>query len=146
MTKNKHSGNGWSEYEKLVMSKLDSHDHHISDILRQVQTANEHLLNFKLDVAKAIELHSSSCKIAEEFPKFARDMEGIKTSLLNIRKEEKVIGENTKEIGDLKIGVAQLNVKSGLWGALGGVVSVALIIVAIWVKNDFSMILSNVFK
>jgi uncharacterized protein involved in exopolysaccharide biosynthesis len=42
--------------------------------------------------------------------------------------------------------VAQLQVKSGLWGALGGIVALAMVIVAVLLKNDFSNILYNIFK
>ena len=53
MTKKNKQSDGWNEWEKLVLSKLESHDNNISDILKQVQTANEHLFSFKLDVSKA---------------------------------------------------------------------------------------------
>ena len=142
----KKNKNGWSEYEKLVMSKLDSHDRLISDILKQVQVSNDHLSDFRVEVAKGIDEHKTSCKIAEEFPKTARDIEGIKASLNNIRKSEKEISDNTKAVGDIRVDVAQLQVKSGLWGALGGIVAIAMLVVAVWVKNDFSNIVSNILK
>ena len=138
--------NGWSEYEKLVLSKLDGHDKLIADILKQLQSATEHLSDFKLEALKTIEAHRLSCTIVAEFPKVARDIEGIKTSLLNIRKAEKEISDSAKEIVDLKVSVGQLNVKSGLWGALGGIVGLAMLMIGMWVKNDFSQILYNVFK
>lgn len=144
MSKNK-VGNGWNEYQRLVMDKLSNHDKLISDVLKQVQVSNEHLSDFKIEVLKSIDAHKTSCIIVEEFPKFNRDLEGIKTSLLNIRNKEKEIVENTRDIGDLKINVATLQVKSGIWGAIGGLVSVATVIAAIWLKSDVGAILSKFF-
>lgn len=135
MAKNKKPDNGWNEYEKLVMSKLDSHDKMFSDVLKQIQLQNDHLLNFKLDVSKAIEMHGATCKIAIEFPKVARDIEGIKVALSNIRRDEKVIADNTKDIGLLNVAVAQLQIKSGLWGAVGGMVSLATMLLVMAVKE-----------
>lgn len=143
MTKKNKQSDGWNEWEKLVLSKLESHDNNISDILKQVQTANEHLFSFKLDVSKAIENHGATCKIAEEFPKISRDIEGIKASLNNIRKDEKVITENTKDIGTLRVDVAQLQVKSGLWGAVGGMISLVILLLTMTVKTGWTEILKT---
>lgn len=145
MAPKKNNGNGWSEYQRLVMSKLDSHDRNISDILKEIQTSNQKLSDFKLDVSKDIDAHKMSCKISEEFPKLARDIEGIKASLNNIRKDEKVIADNTKDIGEIKLDVARLQVKSGLWGAIGGIVGLAMVVAATWFKNDFASIVSSMF-
>ena len=139
MSKNK-SGNGWSEYQKLVLSKLESHDNNISDILKQVQTTNEHLSDFKVEVAKGIDAHKTSCKIAEEFPKVAMDIAGIKVSLNNIRKTETIIANNTKDIGDLKVNVGQLQVKSGLWGAVGGLISIVTVMLLMAIKNGENLL------
>lgn len=141
MSRRKTYDNGWNEYEKLVMSKLDTHDKNFSDLIKQIQLHNDHLAEFKLDVAKALENHKASCKIVEEFPKFSRDIAGIKTSIENIRKTEKAIENHTSEIGTLKTSVAQLQVKSGLWGALGGLVSLIVIIITATVKSGFSSFL-----
>lgn len=133
----KKTQDGWNEYEKLVMSKLDSHDKNFSEVLKQLQSHSEHLSDFKLEVAKAMDTHKTSCEIAKEFPKFSRDIEGIKSSLHNIAKSEKEISDNTKDVGTLKVEVARLQVKSGIWGAVGGVVSLATIILAVALEDKF---------
>jgi head-tail adaptor len=111
----KKDGNGWGEYQRLVLSNQERHDKALGDLTKQVQDLGTNLAEFKLGSEK-------------EFSKVSRDMEGVKASLGNIRKSEKEISENTKDIGDLKVEMRELQVKSGVWGMVGGLISLIFLI------------------
>lgn len=77
------SGNGWSKYQKLVLSKL---------------TDNAGALN------------------------------SLKGEVSQIR---------TEDIPAIRVEIAMLQVKAGIWGAAAGTVPVALAVAFIWIKNHF---------
>ncbi len=121
MPKKSYKDNDWSQYEKLVMSKLDSHDTLLSEVLTQMRENNANMAEFRESMAEFKGTMSSvGCYAAD-------------------------IAENKKEIGEVKVSIAELNVKSGIWGAIGGVVSLAAMLLGIWIKADVATVLSEFF-
>lgn len=112
----------WSEYTKLVMDKLSSHDKNFDKLAELIGEQGEGYNNLK------VELKS--------------DIVGIKVSLENIRKNEATTEQNTKDIAVLKVGQAQLEVKSGIWGAAGGIFGFIALVIGIWAQSGFDSIVS----
>lgn len=73
--------NGWSEYQKLVLSRLDGQDRSLTELGNEVK-----------------ELRS-------------------------------------KDVVDLKVEIAMLKVKAGLWGAAAGAVPGALAVLYVWLDR-----------
>jgi hypothetical protein len=106
---------GWSEYNKLVMDKLSSHDKKFEDMVALVKEQGENFNNLRVDLKS--------------------DVAGIKVSLENIRKNETCTDKNTADIVTLKTEVSALTVKSGVWGAAGGILGFVLLMVGIWTQS-----------
>ena len=112
--------NNWNTYERYVVSKLESHDKLLSDIACQNTVGNNSIAEVKGDIV------------------------GIKVALDNIKSDKKTVEGHTKDIGDLKVASAELQVKSGVWGILGGIVTTAIIILAMLLKTDFGVVVSHI--
>lgn len=128
--------NGWSEYEKLVLAKLESHDDAFSEVFDELKANSRNLLEFKLEVSKSINNQTIS---------FGKDIADIKSSVANVSNMEKTVGEQGKEIGNLKVNVGQLDVKSGLWGSLGGIVAIVFLFLSVWLKGSLAQTIQSLF-
>ena len=113
--------NNWNSYEKYVVAKLERHDILLDGIAKQNQEGNDRLSEVKGDIV------------------------GIKVAIANIQCDKKIIDGHTKDIGDLQVNEAQLQVKSGAWGALAGIVTTAIVILGVLLKTDFSILIHSIF-
>lgn len=119
--KDQKDDNDWGAYQKLVLDKQAQHDKKFDEVACLIKGMSENFYNLKIETSS--------------------NMAGIKASLENIRKDETTIKENTSNIVTLKTDVAQLQVKSGIWGALGGMLGFVLLVFGVWAKSGFENVM-----
>ena len=119
----KKNGDSWCNDQKLVMSQIAENTKVVCELKKSIDKINEGFIELRSDQVKVKESLKELPQLKDSFYSLNTNLALAQAKIESASKISADVTEVKKLVGGLNREVGELQVKSGLWGALGGVIS-----------------------